>query len=195
MKTNKLLILSLMIILSVLILSTTIFSVTASNTFTGENQIDSILTTSLSNINAAEINEPRILISGNVKINLTGFDIQKTSETQSTNGGFSATYLIKGQGDNFTLTITAIPESDLTNYPNQSDISSHLNIHRMHYFISIIGGNSQHHNQNFLDSIILTHSSSDTPSTSSSQVSDDPYYDYNEEGLEGEPMEDPEDYQ
>lgn len=188
MKTNKLLILSLMIIVSVLIISTTIFTVTASNTHTG----DTLLTTSIGNLNAAEINEPRNLICGNLKINLTGFDFLKTSGTQSTNGGFSATYLVKGQGDNFTLTITAIPESDLTTYPNQSDISSHLNIHRMHYFISLIGGNSQHHNQNFLDSIILTHSSSNTPST---QVSDDPYYDYNEEGLEGEPMEDPEDYQ
>lgn len=174
------------------------------STNSGSNTNASSTTTNNTVANNTTSSEPNILSSGDVELNLTGYEFQESSNTPSSDGGYSETYSVTGQGDSFTITITAIPETVDSSTTTGGDVSSSFYLNGMHYIIEITGGNSQHHSQSFLDSILLTQGSS-SPSTQStdtttnsvddSEMVEDPYSDYSGEGLEGEPMEDSEYYQ
>lgn len=109
-----------------------------------------------------------ILTVGDLELNMTGFDYHLEKNTTLNGGsitGYSASYSVSGDNDNFKLTVIVINGSygseKLKNLGSQlfgtvGTVSTTRYINGNLYWIQISSGNSQHNNQAFLESIIIT---------------------------------------
>lgn len=147
MESNKLIIICLTVILCCLIVAGTVFLVSGS----GINLFSQ---------------EEKILATGDLKLNLTGYNYKLVSN-QSTGSGFTETYNVNGQGDSFTLTITV--SSD--NPSSTSAVASTQYLNGKNYLIQMSGGNQEHNTQGYLESLIITKGSQNQGTTSDSGTS------------------------
>ena len=127
-------------------------------------------------------NQEKILKTGDLEINMTGYNyklVSNTSTSASGVNGFSEVYSVDGNGDSFSLTIMVVDDSTGNGVLNDASttLSGTLNavavikyINGKYYWIQISGGNNEHNTENYLNSIIITQGS-DAPITSTNTVS------------------------
>lgn len=120
----------------------------------------------------------KILTSGDLQLNMTGYDYSLSSNT-TTDSGYIEYYDVNGNGDSFTLTIMVVEDTynvgdvgnlgtSLTGAVNAVAVTKYIN--GKYYWIQISGGNSEHNTEDYLESIILTQGSDAPVNATSSNV-------------------------
>lgn len=131
-------------------------------------------------------NPDNILTIDDLQLNMTGYTYELESNTStSTSGvnGTSLTYQVTGNDDSFSIVVMIMDDTYGVGSAGESNtsLSGDLNtvatnryINGKYYWIQIVGGNSQHCNQAYLDSIILSKNTtkSETSSADSTGSSD-----------------------
>ena len=126
--------------------------------------------------------QEKILKTGDLELNMTGYnyDLASNSSTSVSGvNGYSEVYSVNGNGDSFSLTIMVM--DDVTDSGVLDNTSTTLNgglnavavvkyINGKYYWIQITGGNNEHNNEAYLNSIILTQGT-DIPDKSTDSVS------------------------
>lgn len=119
-------------------------------------------------INGGLGNEEKILKTGDLELNMSGYNYKLLSNTStSTSGvsGYSEVYSVDGNGDSFTLTIMVVDDvigagtlgetsTSLSGALNAVAVNKYIN--GKYYWIQITGGNTEHNTEAYLESIILT---------------------------------------
>ena len=115
-------------------------------------------------------NSGKVLCVGDLELNMTGYDYKLDSNTSVDNSGVSGyteTYSVNGQGDNFKLTVSVI--DDNLGIGNVGDLGTVLSgdlnavavtkyINGKYYWIQISFANDNHNTKEYLESIIITQS-------------------------------------
>ncbi len=119
-------------------------------------------------INGGLGNEEKILKTGDLELNMTGYNyklLSNSSTSVSGVSGYSEVYSVDGNGDSFTLTIMVVDDvigagtlgetsTSLSGALNAVAVNRYIN--GKYYWIQITGGNTEHNTEAYLESIILT---------------------------------------